>query len=81
MSLHQYTVYKLTYFTGFAFLFITMLISLVVLCFICVFQVGAKKLKKFEKEYFALKEQQEDPIERLQVNILLLPVFFICGTR
>jgi hypothetical protein len=30
-------------------------------------QVSAKKLKKYEKEYFALKEQQEDPVERLQV--------------
>jgi hypothetical protein len=31
-------------------------------------KVSAKKLKKYEKEYFALKEQQEDPIERLQVG-------------
>jgi hypothetical protein len=31
-------------------------------------QVNAKKLKKYEKEYFTLKEQQEDPIERLQVS-------------
>jgi len=34
---------------------------------ICLAKVTTAKLKKFEKEYSAMKEQQEDPLERLQV--------------
>jgi len=30
-------------------------------------KVTTAKLKKFEKEYSAMKEEQEDPLERLQV--------------
>jgi len=30
-------------------------------------KVTTAKLKKFEKEYCAMKEEQEDPLERLQV--------------
>ena len=30
--------------------------------------MSTAKLKKFEKEYVAVKEQQEDPLERLQVS-------------
>lgn len=39
--------------------------------FFCFFQVPTKKLKKFEKEYQTLREsqlQQEDPIDRYQVQ-------------
>ena len=35
------------------------------------FQLSHKKLKKYEKEYMAMKEaqlQHEDPIERLEVS-------------
>jgi len=36
--------------------------------------VNSKKLKRYEKEYVALKEaqmMQEDPVERLQVFIFI----------
>jgi len=41
-------------------------------------KVSTAKLKKFEKEYSVMKEQEEDPLERLQV---LSPVVFCtpCG--
>jgi len=45
-------------------------------------KVSTAKLKKFEKEYSIMKEQEEDPLERLQVFIAscflyLVVVFFI----
>lgn len=36
-------------------------------CLMLLLKVSTAKLKKFEKEYSVMKEQQEDPLERLQV--------------
>ena len=52
------------------------------ICFILCFQISSKKLKKYEKEYIAMKEhemQQEDPIERYEVSrdLLLLKFSFV----
>ncbi len=44
------------------------------LLFFSFFQVQSKKLKKYEKEYVAMKEaqmQQEDPIDRFEVTLLI----------
>ena len=41
-------------------------------------KVSTTKLKKFEKEYIAMKEQQEDPLERLQV-CSSFSVAFMCN--
>ena len=38
-----------------------------------VWQVSSRKLKKYEKEYASIREAQmqtEDPVERLEVNLL-----------
>lgn len=43
-----------------------------VLCFIL--QISQKKLKKYEKEYHTMREQQaqqEDPIERFEVRLFM----------
>ena len=40
-------------------------------------KVSPAKLKKFEKDYSAMKEQQEDPLERLQVVTSAVRIFEI----
>jgi len=47
-------------------------------CRLFAVKVSPAKLKKFEKDYSAMKEQQEDPLERLQVVMTtILPVMCV----
>ena len=45
--------------------------ELIIIYCLIILQVSPKKLKKYEKEFLAMKEaqlQQEDPVERLEVR-------------